>query len=580
MVWIKTNRGSVVDPKIVDVMKISLGSLLSLLLLFSLFVNAQEKSKLTHIPSPEERARWHEIGKDFVPTEAPTAPVRNIAEFEPTEAILVRYPFGIPVTLIKEIADDCKVITVVQNATQEDNVRTEYTSNGVNLEHCEFIHANSDSYWTRDYGPWFIADGNDEVGIVNFTYNRPRPNDNQIPIHVAAHLGVSYYNMNLAHTGGNYMCDGYGNAASTDLIWEENPSLSHQDIDDLMMEYLGIEQYHVTSDPLGDYIKHIDCWGKYLAPDKIMIGQVPETDYRYEDFEAVAEYFANTDSPYGEPYRVYRVYTPGGSPATPYTNCLIVNRKVFIPMSGSQWDDDAIATYEAAMPGYEIIGVSFGSWENTDALHCRTHEIADREMLYLHHLPVVGVQPLQGGYEVAVDITSYGDHEVYADSVYAVYRTNGGAWDTLAMVFQGDRRYAVTLPVGEEGTKVEYFIHAADMSGRSEEHPYIGASDPHKFYAGDPVGIGSHEIFEGGVLCYPNPAHEMVNIAFMLDASSTVSVVLSNPLGEVVQSPVKAHYSAGRHNLRFFVGDLPSGIYCYTLTSGTHTLSGKFVLSH
>jgi len=479
-------------------------------------VNGQENQPLSHTPTAQELTRWSEIGSDFVPTDAPVAPVRNIAEFEPTEAIIVRYNFGVPISLIKEIAEDCNVITLVANAAQENSVRSLYEYNEVNLTNCDFVYAATDSYWTRDYGPWFIADGNNDVGIVNFTYNRPRPNDNQVPVHVASHLGISCFNMDLSTTGGNYMCDGYGNAVSTDLVLEENPGMSQQDINDMMLEYLGIEQYHVMDDPLGDYIKHVDCWGKYLAPDKVMIGQVPQSDYRYEDFEAAAEYFANTLSPYGEPYRVYRVYTPGGYPATPYTNCLIVNRKVFLPITGSQWDDDAIATYEAAMPGYEIFGVMpSNSWENTDALHCRTHEVADREMLYLKHFPVVGVEPVQETYDIAVDITSYGEHTIYSDSVYAVYRVNEGQWDTIAMTLSGDNSWVASLPAGDQGSKMEYFIHAADESGRSEEHPYIGRFDPHKFYVGEPVGIVENDHFEE-VSCYPNPAKEFINISFTL----------------------------------------------------------------
>lgn len=542
-------------------------------------VNAQENQPLSHIPSQAERARWDEIGSDFVPTDAPVAPVRNIAEFEPTEAILVRYPFGIPIDLIKQIADDCKVITLVANASEETSVRSQYEYNNVDLNNCEFIHAGSNSYWTRDYGPWFIVDGNNDVGIVNFTYNRPRPLDNQVPVHVASHLGVEYFNMDLDHTGGNYMCDGYGVAASTDLIWEENPTMSHEEIDNMMMEYLGIEQYHVTDDPLDDYIKHIDCWGKYLAPDKIIIGQVPETDYRYEDFEATADYFANTNSPYGEPYRVYRVYTPGGYPATPYSNCLIVNNKVFLPQSGSQWDDEAIASYEAAMPGYEIIGVPYSGWENTDALHCRTHEIADREMLYLDHMPLVGVQPLQDEYEVSMDITSYGDHTLYTDSIYAVYRINEGEWDTVAMTLAGGNTYSAMLPCGGEASKMEYFVHAADESGRSEEHPYIGEYDPHKFYAGEPVGIITHEAFED-VSCYPNPANEKINISFTLDAPATVEITLFDQDGKVVKQPAETLYGTGRHNVCFTVDNLPAGAYFYTMNSGSCTISGRFVLSH
>lgn len=440
---------------------------------------------LSHVPSATELAKWNEIDLDFVPTDAPVAPIRNIAEFERSEAVLVRYPFGIPISLVKELAEDCVVITLVANTSQETTVRTQYQSEGVNLANCQFIQAASDSYWTRDYGPWFIADGNNDVGIVNFTYNRPRPNDNLVPVSVANYLGVDYYNMDLSATGGNWMCDGFGNGVSTDLIWEENPTMSHEDIDNIVQEYLGIDQYHVLDDPLGDYIKHVDCWGKFLAPDKVIIGQVPESDSRYADFEAAADYFENTLCPYGVPYRVYRVYTPGGSPATPYSNSLILNKKIFIPQSGSQWDDEALATYEEAMPGYEIFGVSYGSWENTDALHCRTHEIADREMLYLKHFPLLGDKPVADEYDITIEISSYGGHNIISDSVYTVYRINGLEWDTLVMVDSGDGSYDVSIPAGVEGSEIEYFIHAADDSGRSENCPFIGSYDPFVFFVGE-----------------------------------------------------------------------------------------------
>ena len=54
-------------------------------------------------------------------------------------------------------------------------------------------------------------------------------------------------------------------------------------------------------------------------------------------------------SPWGRPYTVVRVYCPYG---TAYTNSTILNDKVLVPIFGSSWDDDAIQTYQDAMPGY------------------------------------------------------------------------------------------------------------------------------------------------------------------------------------------------------------------------------------
>ncbi len=78
-------------------------------------------------------------------------------EFEPMQSVLIRYPFGIPMTLIKEMAEDCKVMTIVASASQQQQVLNQYISAGVNTANCEWLIAPTDSYWTRDFGPWFVV---------------------------------------------------------------------------------------------------------------------------------------------------------------------------------------------------------------------------------------------------------------------------------------------------------------------------------------------------------------------------------------------------------------------------------------
>jgi agmatine/peptidylarginine deiminase len=146
--------------------------------------------RLYHTPSQEEM-EWaiaNNIKAVTVPTPPPVGELRPIAEYEPAEAVLVRYPFGIPISLIKEMAKDTKVITIVSSASQQNTVLVQYNSNGVNTANCEFLVANTDSYWTRDYGPWFMAVDNSEVAMYDFNYNRPRPQDNQINSKLAPYL--------------------------------------------------------------------------------------------------------------------------------------------------------------------------------------------------------------------------------------------------------------------------------------------------------------------------------------------------------------------------------------------------------
>lgn len=437
--------------------------------------------KKMHYLSEEEMKLPNNNLKNFVPTDPPQHPVRMVAEFEQMQSVLVRYPFGIPTSVIIEMSQDCGVTTIVASTSQQTIVTSIYQNGGANMDNIDFIIAPTDSWWTRDYGPWFVIDGNGEFGVCDFPYNRPRPNDDEIPVKVAQHLGINLFGMALEQTGGNWMCTGDKQSSSTDLVWDENPGMTHQEMQDMVDDYLGIEQYHVLPDPLGDYIKHVDCWGKFLGVDKVLIGEVAENDPRHDDFDFVADYFAGTMSDWGVPYEVFRVFTPGNNLTTPYTNSLILNKKVFVPITGSPYDADALATYEAAMPGYEVHGIMYNEWYNTDAIHCRTKGIADTGMIYINHFPILGNIQMQDEYDVTATITNYSGMPLYPDSLLVFYRVDGGAYESVLMSQLIGNQYSAAIPYMEEGATVEYYIHAADESGRNASHPLIGAPDPHEF---------------------------------------------------------------------------------------------------
>lgn len=456
------------------------------LLLHSTISIAQEGDetpiwKKMHYLSAEEMKLPHDNLRSFTPTDPPDYPVRMVAEYEQMQSVLVRYPFGIPISLIVEMSQHCGVTTIVETQGQQNSVYNQYLGSGANMDNIDFIQAPSDSYWTRDYGPWFVIDGNGDFGVCNYPYNRPRPNDDDIPIEVANYLGIDLYGMPLEHTGGNHMCTGISQGACTDLVWEENSSLSHDDIQEMVDDYLGIAQYHVLPDPLGEYIKHIDCWGKFLGTNKVLIGSVLESDPRYDDFEYVADYFATTISDWGVPYEVFRVYTPGYYPNTPYTNSLILNEKVFVPITGSTYDAQALEAYEEAMPGYQVIGVMYDGWENTDALHCRTKGIADINMLHISHIPLLGDIQQADEYVINASFTNYSGSPLYPDSLLLYYQVDGGAFQSVMMSQVIGSSYAASIPYQEEGAVVGYYIYAADESGHSTNHPLIGAPDPHEF---------------------------------------------------------------------------------------------------
>jgi len=412
---------------------------------------------------------------------SPPIPIRQVAEFEPMQGVLIRYSFGISYDIIAEMSEDVEVVTIVASSGEQSYVESQYLSNGVNLDHCSFLITPSDSYWTRDYGPWFIFTGDNQLSVVDFNYNRPRPNDNAIPSAFASYEGLPLYLMNLYHTGGNYMTDGQGISISTDLVWTENSGLTHEEIDQLVLDYLGVQTYHVVPDVNGEYIKHIDCWAKYLSPDTIMIREVATSHLQYDEIEAAVDYFENQMSCYGTPYEVVRVYTPNNQP---YTNSLILNNKVLVPITGSSWDDEAIESYEEAMPGYEVLGFT-GSWVSSDALHCRTKGIPDKEMLYIEHTPLSGYQTSENGFDIEAKIIAYSGEDILEESTLLYWKVEGGNWNTIPMEPSVDDFYIGTIPPQEIGTTVYYYAHSEDYSGRSENHPIMGETDPHSFFVDD-----------------------------------------------------------------------------------------------
>lgn len=417
----------------------------------------------------------------FTETNPPAAPVRPIAEFEPASHVLIRYPLGIPVALVAHLSNTAQVICLVSSTSQQNSATSTFNNGGVNMSNVSFMIAPTDSYWTRDFGPWFIMDGNDQVAIVDFVYNRPRPNDNMIPQTFATQQNFTYYGMNVQQTGGNYMSDGINTAAQTTLVYEENTSLGQTGVNNKMLQYMGASNYYVINDPNNTYIDHIDCWAKFLAPDKVLVRSVPTSHAQYAAIEQAANYFATRNCAWGYPWKVYRVNTPQNQP---YTNSLILNHKVFVPIMNSSYDAAALQVYRNALPGYEVIGISSPSstpWESTDALHCRTHEIADKQMLHITHMPVWGQHNESETINFNARIKAYSGQALYSDSLKVMWKVNQAPWESTLLQDLGSNNFTAMLAGFAAGDTVRYYIHAADASGRSIDHPLTGAHDPHIF---------------------------------------------------------------------------------------------------
>ena len=449
-------------------------------------MNAQEQKT-------SDWKRWHYLSEEemnspvrnenFVETPPPTGTPRFVAEFEPMQGVMIRYPLGIPTSLVAQMSNNCHIYCIAESYYQS-SAQSTFQGAGVNMNNVTFVTAETDSYWVRDYGPWYIFEDK-HPAIVDNRYNRPRPYDDEISGVFATFWGIPMYGMNLEHTGGNMMEDGRGHGVSDNLVVQENNN-NETNVRNKMRDYLGIDPYHITIDPQGDYIAHVDCWGKYLAPDKILIAQLPSSNSHAADYDSVAAYFARTNCCWGYPYHVYRVQEPGGSTLAPYTNSLILNKSVYVPLgSNSNYNQQALAVYQEALPGYEIVGINSGSagWYNTDALHCRTRGVMDFGMLFVDHRDVIfGEQEWQDSIAITSKFIAYSGMDLKQDSLLVYYSIDGGDYQVAHMTATGNEDEYVGYIKGYQGeSSIDYYVFGADESGRRYTQPVFAELDPHHF---------------------------------------------------------------------------------------------------
>ncbi len=569
-------------------------SLISALLICASTIFAQSISKEEQ--GKYHALRWEELSsrpntRDLIVTAPPENP-RSIAEFEPNQGVIVAAPanwmgnsadFGVPYSLIAELSENDTVYLICQSSLQS-SIRNTLQNNGVNVNHLKFVTSEIDSYWCRDYSPWFIEYGDKQIGMIDYVYNRPRPNDDEITNVFGSYFDKEVFGMQVVHTGGNYMTDGMGVAASCsaslDVENADEYGYSQLELDSIFEDYLGITNYMHLEDPLADYIAHIDCWGKFLDVDKILITKVPNSHQHYADYEAMADFWANQTSSYGNKYQVVRTYSPNGQP---YSNSLILNNKVYLafPSNDATNNANAKAVYEEAMPGYEVIGFTpnTNSWLSTDALHCRTHEVPRFDMLRIAHYPILDTVQYEEEYTISANIYTFNNGgEITSAKVF--FSINGDEYISADMTNISSDEYSYTFEGLQRGQTISYYIKAETEFGQTQTHPFIGEPDPHVFTIEDDENPTFAENFtqeeNGYIKCFPNPATEVLYFISNNVTEGSYKIEIIDRQGVILKT-LATGASSSWQNGYIDISDLPAGLYFVRMYNNEKAYNCKFL---
>ena len=440
-------------------------------------------------------------------TNPPDFPVRTMAEWEEIKAITLSWQgySGILTEIVREAVEEVEVIIFTSNSNSVENT---LINAGINTDQVTYINQSTNSIWIRDYGQHtvYTNDVEDQV-LIDWIYNRPRPLDDESPQLIADYYDYELYNTNtgntqLVNTGGNFMSDGMGNAFASNLILEENdgwgpygsvnyPNHSEAEIDDIMNQFMGIDQYIKMETLPYDGIHHIDMHMKLLNEETLLIAEYPAGIADGPQIEENIQYILdNFTTPYGNPYNIIRIPSPpstngaypnnGGSYRT-YTNSVFINSKVLVPFYRTEYDTIAQRIYEEALPGYEIIGIDCDNSGNniisaSGAIHCITKAVGVDDPLLINHAPMKSMN-----YGANVQFEASAQHRSGIESMELFYKTDGGNYTSILMNNTQDNNYACELSGMPANTEIEYYFRATAASGKIINRPIVAPQGGYKF---------------------------------------------------------------------------------------------------
>lgn len=473
--------------------------ILSLFMLILIISNSFGQGNLPKGMTEYERSIWDDYIKNYPfdrGTNPPDQTPRTPAEFEENQGVIVTW---IDYTknlreIVRHAKESVKVYIVCSNPS---SVTSYLSQGGVNTNNIEFVVADYNSVWVRDYGPQSIyLQGTNQLAFVDWVYNRPRPEDDQIPVVMANYLNLPVYQMTvspnrLTTTGGNFMNDGFGKGFSSKLVLTENSSLTEAQIDTIKKRYMGISPYVKMTVLPYDGIHHIDMHMKLIDEETLLVGQYPQGVSDGPQIEANINYILNNyQTSYGRPYRVVRIpmppdengkYPSQGSDYLTYTNATILNNLVLVPIYGRPTDSEALSIYREAMPGYKVVGINMRNViPASGAIHCITREIAANDPIFIAHAPIRDTMNyIPGGYLISANISSATGIQS-ATLCWSADTTLG--FDEIAMEYVNNN-YEAYIPSSNVDGDLFYYIRAVNNNNKTINKPLVAPAGLYRFHA-------------------------------------------------------------------------------------------------
>ncbi len=460
---------------------------------------------------------------------SPSLQTRMVAEWEPAIGVLVSWPLSIPHRLLKSLAEDTKLYLLVSNRSSMVDAISWLTKWDIYPDRVKFITSpqGRDVSWTRDWGPHAVYDTSGVMQLADgmYIYSTPVSGyacddslqflffdeqgeveltiaDDRIPRFIASSVDLEMVELKFAFTGGNVFSDGQQRGFSTCVLKNENEymGIPEEKFRGDVKQKLGIREYNIISNFEESGIQHIDCYMKVLDEERLLVMRPPVDHPDYEVYEGIVKYeLSQLNNAFGRPYEILRLDTDvygqyhGEDDLAAYSNSLILNKHIYVPMFGIGQDTVALRQWREAMPGYTVKGFEFVvagepyldpevyrhygklGWNGGDALHCRTRAVWDPIMLYISVDRIPAVVPKAKEYKLDVVIKDYSAGSLVKESLMVMWRVKGREkWESeLLEPSDVTDHFTAAIPGGMAGVTIEYYITAKSFWGTKATMPRV-----------------------------------------------------------------------------------------------------------
>jgi agmatine deiminase len=325
--------------------------------------------------------------------------VRLPAEWEPHERTLMGWPCRESLwgsTMAQARSDYAAVanaiaafepVTMIANAGSD--AAEARAACGTNVD---VVELPIDDSWLRDSGPIYVYDAESgERVAIHFGFNAwgekflPWERDAAIGGVIAARLGDRVVDGGMILEGGSISPNGDGVLLTTEqclLHPSRNPSLSRQEIDDVLRERFGLREVVWLGQGLvedRDTDGHVDLIAAFCSAGAALLQQVEPVNPNYENcIENRARLEATGIEVIPVPWLPYATVA-GETVAVSYLNLYVCNGAVIVGVSSAESDEAAVALIGGAFPGREVVTVpgsvlAYGG----GGPHCITQQVPAR----------------------------------------------------------------------------------------------------------------------------------------------------------------------------------------------------------